>query len=252
MKKGFHLTFNAPVTLVFAAFSAFILFLDMPFLLKGKLIPALFMVPGNAHAQVPFEWNSFISYIRLFTHVLGHTDWSHFLSNFAFILILGPIMEEKYGSVMLSLMMVITALITGLVNALCLTSSLTGASGIAFMLIVLTSISTIYKNELPVSFIGVLIVFIAREFIAPSGSNISTIAHLAGGLCGSLFGFLIVPKDSKTEKITVSKPKRESKKASVQDREARLKEIDADSPRNKTEKKSYDDDETIEIGTIKL
>ena len=37
-------------------------------------------------------------YIRLFGHVLGHAGWEHFLNNMLLLLVVGPPMEEKYGS----------------------------------------------------------------------------------------------------------------------------------------------------------
>ena len=62
-----------------------------------------------------------LTYIRIFTHVLGHASWAHLLSNFTFILLLGPMLEEKYGSKKLLLMMIVTALATGLLNVILLT-----------------------------------------------------------------------------------------------------------------------------------
>ena len=47
-------------------------------------------------------------YIRLITHVLGHSDISHYLSNFFLIMLIGPMLEEKYGSQKLIYMMLIT------------------------------------------------------------------------------------------------------------------------------------------------
>src|SRR5574344_1883341 len=41
---------------------------------------------------------SFLTYIRLFTHVFGHTSFSHFSGNICMILVVGPMVEEKYGS----------------------------------------------------------------------------------------------------------------------------------------------------------
>ena len=40
-----------------------------------------------------------LTYIRLFTHVIGHENWKHFSSNFLFILLIGPMIEEKYGTI---------------------------------------------------------------------------------------------------------------------------------------------------------
>lgn len=236
MKKRFRVSYNAPVTLTFAILCVFIFLLDK-YALNGKLIPALFIVPGNKNAAVSFVWNNALDYIRLFTHVFGHADWNHFLSNFAFILLLGPLMEERYGSSMICLMFTVTAFVTGVINVCFIPSSLMGASGISFMLILLAAISTITKNEIPLSFIFVLAVYIGREVISTEQgnmSNISAIAHAAGGLCGSLFGFLVAPKAKSSEKKKLE----------------RIQQIDNDSPRYK--KQSSRDDETTVIGTIQL
>lgn len=37
-------------------------------------------------------------YVRLFGHVLGHASWDHFTGNILLILVIGPMIEEKYGS----------------------------------------------------------------------------------------------------------------------------------------------------------
>ena len=194
MKKKWKITYNAPVTLTFALICAAVLLMN-DFLLGKHLIPAIFTAPGSPKSPSPFNWQSPLDYIRLFTHVFGHSDWEHLIGNMAFILLLGPLMEERYGSPALALMMTITALVTGVLNACVIPSTLLGASGIAFMLIVLSSLSTIEKNVIPVSFILVLAIYITREFLhAGRMDNIATFAHIAGGLCGSLFGFMAAPK----------------------------------------------------------
>ena len=45
-----------------------------------------------------------LTYIRLFTHILGHSNWQHFMNNFLYILLIGPMIEEKYGSINLLIM----------------------------------------------------------------------------------------------------------------------------------------------------
>jgi len=40
----------------------------------------------------------YIFLFRLFGHVLGHANWEHYMNNFLLILLLGPMLEEKYGS----------------------------------------------------------------------------------------------------------------------------------------------------------
>jgi rhomboid protease GluP len=99
--------------------------------------------------------------------------------------------EEKYRSVPLLKMMLVTALVTGLLNAAFFTTGLLGASGLAFMLILLASFTNHKEGELPLTFVLVVILFLAKEAVqAFAQDDISQFAHIIGGVCGSLFGFL--------------------------------------------------------------
>ncbi|MBR5370176.1 MAG: rhomboid family intramembrane serine protease, partial [Bacilli bacterium] len=84
-----------------------------------------------------------LTYIRLFTHAIGHIDLSHLIHNFLFILLIGPMIEEKYGSINLLVMLLITSLVIRLFNTIFSNYSITGASGNVYMLIVLSSFSNI-------------------------------------------------------------------------------------------------------------
>ncbi|MFO7849879.1 MAG: rhomboid family intramembrane serine protease [Spirochaetia bacterium] len=180
-----RIRYNAPSTLTFALISALVLLADQLFGLG--LIHSIFSVPGKEQFDfsVPANW------IRIFSHIAGHISWEHLLSNFAIILLIGPILEEKYGSVSILFMILVTACITGLLNALFLPQGLLGASGVAFMMILLVSFTNIRNGEIPLTFILILIFYLANELISSFQENqISEFAHIAGGACGSLFGFL--------------------------------------------------------------
>ncbi|HOX92326.1 MAG TPA: rhomboid family intramembrane serine protease, partial [Spirochaetales bacterium] len=124
-------------------------------------------------------------------HIFGHADLNHFLSNFSFILLLGPILETNYGSAGLSIMIVITAVVTGLLNVLLFSTGLMGASGIVFMMILLSSFTNFGKGEVPITFILVLVLYLGREVVnAFTANDISEFGHIIGGLCGSVFGYL--------------------------------------------------------------
>ena len=70
-----------------------------------------------------------MAYFRLVSHVIGHGSWEHLLGNFAIILLIGPILEEKYGSGQLLWMIFFTALVTGLVNTFFFPHSPSGSLG---------------------------------------------------------------------------------------------------------------------------
>jgi membrane associated rhomboid family serine protease len=145
-----------------------------------------FVAPGKGS----FSPGRIQSWVGLFTHVIGHFNWEHFINNFTLILLIGPILEDNYGSLTLFYMMLITALVTGILNALFFSTSLLGASGILFMMILLASFTNFNKGEIPLTFILILVIYLGGELVNSfSNNNISEFAHIVGGFCGSLFGF---------------------------------------------------------------
>lgn len=187
------LRYNAPVSLTFTLISAIVLLLNQ-FLLK-TLIPTLFVAPGRGD----FSFVNPVDYIRVISHVIGHANWTHFISNFSFILLLGPSLEEKYGSGSILLMMFVTAVVTGILNVLLIPAGLMGASGIVFMMILLMSFTNIKAGEIPITFILIVLLFIVKEVVdaIKDNNNISEFAHIAGGIMGSLFGFIRPEKGRK-------------------------------------------------------
>ena len=180
--------YNAPTVLTFAFLSAAILILSQT--LMRSLTEQWFLVSG----RTGFSPVSVRSWITLFTHVLGHATWPHLVSNFSFILLIGPILEETYGSFSLFIMICITAFVTGVLNVLFFNSGLLGASGVVFMMILLASFTNFSKGEVPLTFILVLVLYLGRELFNSFGGdtgagNISQFAHIVGGFIGSLFGF---------------------------------------------------------------
>ena len=183
--------YNAPTVLTFAFISAAVLILSQT--LAPSLTEQWFVVPGKGH----FEIGSVRSWVTLFTHVLGHANWPHLVSNFSFILLIGPILEQIYGSLALLVMIFITALVTGVLNTVFFTTGLLGASGVVFMMILLASFTNFNKGEIPLTFILVLVLYLGRELFNSfgggntqgAGGNISEFAHIVGGFIGSLFGF---------------------------------------------------------------
>lgn len=178
-----RIRYNAPVTLTFALLSAAVLVIAQ--LTGGGIIVNFFSIGPGIDFANPLQW------LRLVAHVAGHADWAHFMANFAFVLLLGPILEEKYGSSSLLFMMIVTAIVTGILNLLLLTTGLLGASGIVFMMILLISFTNIRAGEIPLTFILIVALYLTREIVtAVQEDSISQFAHIVGGVCGSLFGFM--------------------------------------------------------------
>ena len=176
-----RIRYNAPVILTFTLLSTAVLVINQ---VAGGFTESYFV-------SYPTFNGSILDFLRLFTHVAGHRSWLHLMSNFSFILLIGPVLEEKYRSGALLVMLMVTALVTGILNIIFFSTGLMGASGIVFMLILLSSFTNIRSGEIPLTFILIVVLFLAKEFIAAfAEDNISQFAHIIGGICGSLFGFV--------------------------------------------------------------
>ncbi|MDR0663424.1 MAG: rhomboid family intramembrane serine protease [Spirochaetaceae bacterium] len=176
--------YNSPVVLTFVFLCTIILFLNQ--MLFHDLIQLWFSAPGKGN----FSSSSVRNWITMVSHVMGHASLNHLTGNLLIILIVGPMLEDIYGSYSLLLMMVITAFVTGAVNVLFFTTGLLGASGIVFMMILLASFTNFHKGEIPLTFILVLVFYVGNEVISSfKNDGIAHFVHIIGGFCGSIFGF---------------------------------------------------------------
>lgn len=181
--KKLKITFNSPVVLGFVFISFAVLVLG--YLTAGMTNEVLFMTYHSALTNP-------MTYVRFFTHVLGHSGWEHFIGNTAYILLLGPMLEEKYGAKRILQVIVITALTTGIVNYVFFWNvALCGASGVVFAFILLTSFTSFKQGEIPLTFILVAIIFLGQQVYEGVflQDNISNLSHVLGGIIGSVAGY---------------------------------------------------------------
>ena len=178
-----HLSLNAPAVLGFAALCLLAQLLSL--LTGGASNTAVFSV-YRASLLNPLTW------LRMVTHVFGHTGWDHLIGNLMYILILGPMLEEKYGTSNLIFVMLAAALATGLIQFVFFPGTrLLGASGVVFAMILLSSITGDETKSIPLTFILVAVLYIGQQIyqaFAVQG-NISYMAHIVGGLVGAALGF---------------------------------------------------------------
>ena len=183
MKKKFKITFNAPVVLTFVVICFIATILGI--ITQGRSTQAVFM---TYHSSLKNP----MTYIRFITHVFGHSGWGHFIGNASYLLLLGPMLEEKYGSDRIIIVIAITALATGLINYIFFGNvALCGASGVVFAFIVLASFTGFKAGEIPLTFILVVIIFIGQQVYEGIAiqDNISNMAHIVGGIIGACVGY---------------------------------------------------------------
>ena len=151
-KATIKLQYNSPVVLSFALVSLVVLWFDA--FTAGRSTYALFSVYRSSFAD-------FGTYPRFFLHVLGHADYAHYLGNMMFILVLGPPLEERYGSRPLFWAIALTAMVSGMKNGC-----------------------------IPITLVLVLLLYLGGEIIdgITLKDNISQLSHIVGGICGALLG----------------------------------------------------------------
>lgn len=182
------LQYNSPVILTYVLLCCGVLLLDG--LTGGKTTSLCFCVYRSSFSDP-------LTYVRMFGHVLGHSGWQHFFNNVLYLLIVGPAVEEKYGSKNLLIAMIVTAFVSGAAHlVLAPGSALLGASGIVFMLIFLASLSGMKKGCIPLTLILVTVFYLGQELYDAIFLNdgISHLTHIIGGLCGTVLGFMMRKK----------------------------------------------------------
>ena len=188
MHKKLKITFNAPVTLGFVIMCFIATLLGV--ISQERITQSVFM---TYHSSLTNP----MTYVRFITHIFGHSGWSHFIGNASYLLLLGPMLEEKYGSNELIEVIGITAIATGLVNYIFFWNvGLYGASGIVFAFIILASFTGFKEGEIPLTFILVAVIFIGQqvyEGIAVQ-NDISNMAHIVGGIVGAVIGYALNKK----------------------------------------------------------
>ncbi len=188
MKILKKIDYNSPIILSFVFLSFIVLILG--YITKGFTTRMFFCVYRSSPLDL-------LTYVRLFGHVLGHANLSHYINNMMMMLLVGPMLEEKYGSKTLLEMILVTALITGLVNNMIFRTGLLGASGIVFMMIILSSVTSVKEGKIPLTLIVVVILYLGEQIAAGifSADNISQLTHIVGGICGGVFGMMMNKKN---------------------------------------------------------
>ena len=186
--KKLHISFNSPVVLTFVVLSCAVMIRN--YATGGKSNEILFVTYRSGILN-PMTW------IRFFTHVLGHLGWEHYINNMMMILITGPMLEEKYGSRAIIEVILLTGLVVGIVNwAFFPGVALCGASGVVFAFILMTSFTGFKEGEIPLTVILVALIFIGEQvyegmFIQ---DNVSQMAHIVGGFVGATAGYMLNKK----------------------------------------------------------
>ena len=190
MKILRRIHYNSPVVLTFALLSLAVLVCGK--LTGGQSTAKLFSVYYSPLADT-------LTYPRFFLHILGHSGYEHYIGNMLLLLVVGPPLEEKYGSKSLLMAIMITAFMSGSIQwAMFPRQGLLGASGIVFMMIVMSSLAGMRDRSIPLTLILVAVLYLGREVLDGvfNRDNISQITHIIGGICGAAIGYALSGKKS--------------------------------------------------------
>lgn len=189
---------NSPVTIAFA--STCFITLVLGYLTSGWTTSVLFSVYRSSLIDP-------LTYVRFFGHIIGHADWAHFYGNMTLFLITAPLLEERYGSVRLLLIIIATALITGMVHFTLFSFPLLGASGVVFCMILLTSAIWLKDGAIPLTLILVAIIFLGGQIYEGlfADDNVSQLTHIVGGLVGIAAGYIMTPKRRLADNVGLPK-----------------------------------------------
>ena len=154
-----------------------------------------YLTKGVSNKLLFSSYRSFIlnplTYVRLITHSFGHDGFMHFMNNFLYILLIGPMIEEKYGTIPLLKMMIITSIVIGIVNYIFSNKAILGSSGIVYMFITLSSAVNLESGKIPLTLVLVCLFYVIKEIVNSiiKTDNVSHFSHFVGAACGIMFIF---------------------------------------------------------------
>lgn len=183
--RKIKISVNSPVVIGFTVicFVAFIL----NWITKGWSNAALFSVYRSSLLSP-------LTYVRMFGHIFGHAGWDHFIGNIMLFLVVGPMLEEKYGSANLVFVIMTTALVTGVAHCIFFPQvRLLGASGVVFAFILLSPFTKVKEGTIPITLILVAAIYIGEQiynglFVK---DNVSNLTHILGGAVGAGLGYVM-------------------------------------------------------------
>ena len=189
-KPKFKIVINSPVILTFSAICVLALVLGK--ITNNNTNAMLFSVYRKGASMA-----NPLTYLRFFGHVFGHANLEHLVGNLMMILVLGPMLEERYGGKLIALIIGITALVTGLASFILFPNiALMGASGIVFAFILLSSFTGFKDREIPLTFILVAVLYLGEQIYQGIfvDDNVSQFTHILGGITGAVIGYRLNKK----------------------------------------------------------
>lgn len=181
-----RLIVDSPVVLGFGFLCMLLYALDL--IIPGDVQKML----GCPHAFQPYRPTH---WVRTVTHVFAHSSLPHIKGNMGMLMLVGPSVENEFGSENLAKIMLAVAVSSWFAHVLAgrENSVQLGASGVVFALILLNSLVSATVGTVPLSFVITAIIWVSEElyllFFGKDG--VSHHAHLTGAIVGTLAGYYI-------------------------------------------------------------
>ncbi len=249
-QKRYYFKFDAPISILLVVASIAVYALNI-FLMDKLQFPEGQTLIDSLFRCSSIDLKSPLDYVRLFSHVFGTDGWRNLLLNSFLLLLLGRSAEEGCGSLTLAVMLLLSALVSGVLTCLIPGLSSQGPDPLIFMLILLNFFICLSESNISCSWILLFLAYTALrsfnliETVAPSSFSfmlktcIPIFVALAAGIAGSLPAFLLMQKTGSRSPTRMKKVSKKKSKEKRQKNTGTLGET------------LIDDDETI-VGTLDL
>lgn len=177
--------YNSPVILTYAIICVVLLIINN--MTKGWFNSMFLISYGHPSLLNP------LTYLRGLLHIFGHVNWNHLLNNMILMMLVGPAVEERYGSWNLCIMILTDAVVTAVINGIFSSHGIIGASGVVFMLIILSAFTNMRKGKIPISLCIVSALYFGQEIysaINTPNDGVSRLGHILGGVVGLVYGII--------------------------------------------------------------
>ena len=202
-------TKKTPLKLSFEPFAPVMIFLvglSLLFCLlktfsQSPAFTVYFSAPSCFGTKTSFNYQNPVEYLRFFLHIFGSQNFSDACVTFLILLLLGINVEQHFGSVFTFIMVLVSTIVTAVVNTCFIKTPCCGLECIVWCIFLLTAFPPENRKNLSVPVLFALTILALKDInLVMHENDFTMISEITGGFAGSLVSLAVSAPKSRSKK----------------------------------------------------
>lgn len=200
-KTPLKLSFEPFAPVIISLVGLSLLFCILKFFSHTPSFAVYFSAPSCPGTKTAFNYQNPIEYLRFFLHIFGSRTFTDACVTFLILLLLGIQVEQQFGSLFTFIIVVVSTIVTAVVNACFIKSPCSGLECIVWCIFLLTAFPPENRKNLSVPLLFALSILAVKDInLIINEKDFTMISEIAGGFCGSLVSLAVSSPKSRSKK----------------------------------------------------